>query len=362
MAKKLGNSLVVIAACLWCGTSAQAAIFYVNPGESIQTAINGAIDGDTIYVGAGSYDEALSVNKAIDLIGAGAGSTSLTYTGATTVEQLIFLGTNSGSTVNGSLTIEGFSLLDGSGIDGDNDLIKLRATSNGGEIAIRNNVFDANGDSGSKGIEESQGAGNFVISGNEFVGTSYGVWLNSAYDGAISDNTFTNARIGMGGSGAVGSDNPRDLSVTGNSISGASYGLVLANNIQDIAFSCNTITNTTSAAVLYWDYGPDSWSGVTFNNNNIVGNAAGFMRYGSAGDLPTLVDGSNNWWGDASGPSGLGPGSGDSVLVGNLTFDPWLTSPAQCDNVIPEPASLAVWSILGLVGAISCARRRRKAA
>jgi hypothetical protein len=38
------------------------------------------------------------------------------------------------------------------------------------------------------------------------------------------------------------------------------------------------------------------------------------------------LDGTNNWWGSPSGPSGLGPGNGDAVTV-DVDFDPWLTTP-----------------------------------
>ena len=41
-----------------------------------------------------------------------------------------------------------------------------------------------------------------------------------------------------------------------------------------------------------------------------------------------IVDARDNWWGDASGPSGAGPGSGDAVTT-NVDFNPWLTSPQQ---------------------------------
>jgi hypothetical protein len=35
-----------------------------------------------------------------------------------------------------------------------------------------------------------------------------------------------------------------------------------------------------------------------------------------------------NWWGDASGPSGFGPGTG-SPVTGTMNYEPWLTQPAD---------------------------------
>jgi uncharacterized repeat protein (TIGR01451 family) len=42
--------------------------------------------------------------------------------------------------------------------------------------------------------------------------------------------------------------------------------------------------------------------------------------------LATLVDARANWWGDPSGPGGVGPGSGDEIS-GNVAYTPWLTHP-----------------------------------
>ncbi|MGQ9734902.1 MAG: CARDB domain-containing protein [Candidatus Bipolaricaulia bacterium] len=38
------------------------------------------------------------------------------------------------------------------------------------------------------------------------------------------------------------------------------------------------------------------------------------------------LDGTSNWWGSPSGPSGLGPGTGDAVTA-DVNFAPWLTAP-----------------------------------
>ena len=47
----------------------------VSPGESIQAAINGAIDGDTILIAAGTYTESLTLSKPVSLTGVSSGTT-----------------------------------------------------------------------------------------------------------------------------------------------------------------------------------------------------------------------------------------------------------------------------------------------
>jgi hypothetical protein len=53
-----------------------------------------------------------------------------------------------------------------------------------------------------------------------------------------------------------------------------------------------------------------------------VGNDSGLYL----GTVPT-VDARHIWWGDVSGPSGQGPGTGDSIWAdggGTILHDPWL--------------------------------------
>ena len=51
------------------------------------------------------------------------------------------------------------------------------------------------------------------------------------------------------------------------------------------------------------------------------------------------IDAENNWWGAADGPSGDGPGSGDSVDGASIDFDPFLA--AQAPGT-PCPAGAAL--------------------
>ena len=364
-------AVCVMAAILVMGGAAPAAMIDVNPGDSIQAAINGAADGDTINVAAGTYDETLSINKPISLIGAGPGSTSLTCTSGSH-EQLIFLGTNSGSSIAGDLTVQGFSLLAGAGLTGSTpDLIKFRLASTTGTITIEDNIFDGNGQADIEGIVESQGAGNFNISNNTFQDLRRALWFNNAHDGTVAGNTMDACGIGMGGNDAKG-NGPRDLVITENTIDDAGYSFVLANNIERIDFTYNTITDSTGAAVLYWEYGThEEWGDVVFHYNNFEGNAEGFMGYNDpAAMLPVIVDATENWWGDPTGPSGgavdpitsaVANGSGNSIRLGNLHFDPYGQSPysAPSGSTIPEPMTmLAVgMSVAGVGGYV---RRRRR--
>ena len=66
--------LVAVAAVLACAGTAAGATWGVYPGAGtpIQDVIDGAGEGDTIYVHAGMYVENVDVDKQVTLIGDGA--------------------------------------------------------------------------------------------------------------------------------------------------------------------------------------------------------------------------------------------------------------------------------------------------
>jgi nitrous oxidase accessory protein NosD len=70
-------------------------------------------------------------------------------------------------------------------------------------------------------------------------------------------------------------------------------------------------------------YGFVFWNGKPkVNYNNIYNNT----QYGVCRtyDLTGVLNAECNWWGDSSGPSGVGPGTGDAVSD-SVLFDPWLS-------------------------------------
>ncbi len=69
------------------------------------------------------------------------------------------------------------------------------------------------------------------------------------------------------------------------------------------------------------------FANVDLNLNSLSGNLAGVDNLS-----PFPLDAERNWWGSSTGPSGAGPGSGDSVSAG-ADFTPWL-----CTGVDTSPA------------------------
>ena len=69
---------------------------------------------------------------------------------------------------------------------------------------------------------------------------------------------------------------------------------------------------------------------VGINENNIEDNTGD----GLLNDSGEVIDAEDNWWGDDSGPGGVGQGSGDTVSD-DADYDPWLGLP--CDGTPPPP-------------------------
>lgn len=106
-----------------------------------------------------------------------------------------------------------------------------------------------------------------------------------------------------------------DLALRNSTIVGSAAAGLSAYGGQVTAV-CTTFSNNTNDAI-YVAGSPD----VTVFSSSISGNGSGINNVGS-----TAVDARQNWWGDASGPGGVGPGGGDAIW-GNVLYDPWLNEP-----------------------------------
>lgn len=106
--------------------------------------------------------------------------------------------------------------------------------------------------------------------------------------------------------------NGGELSLTAGQVSNNVIGVSVAAESGSTSFvDCDFLTNQIGI-----DFGGNS--STTTQNCIFEGNA----QYGYRNQTSLTLDVTNNWWGDASGPSPYG--TGDSIS-GNLTVSPWLT-------------------------------------
>ena len=119
--------------------------------------------------------------------------------------------------------------------------------------------------------------------------------------------------------------------VTGNTIGADKTGMAaLQNGTAGLYLTLNASAQVNRNLIAYHSgTGVYLDSGASFaassTDNCILDNSAGVNN--TTGISTTFT---NNWWGDASGPSGAGGGTGDSVSA-DVVFNPWLTGvPAAC--------------------------------
>ncbi|HOW25962.1 MAG TPA: right-handed parallel beta-helix repeat-containing protein [Bacteroidales bacterium] len=107
---------------------------------TIQAAIDAlsTVDGDVIQVCAGTYNEALNINKALTVQGAGLSTTTIDATGKLASAVTI--------TATGSVKLDGFKIFNATTSDGNHFEITLSGGSLGSTIEISNNNIIGAGD------------------------------------------------------------------------------------------------------------------------------------------------------------------------------------------------------------------------
>ncbi len=182
-------------------------------------------------------------------------------------------------------------------------------------------------------------------------------WTGLVFDGGTGDLRHVTVRYGGWGgnsilpdggygsniavrSGEVHIESSRVIS--GHNDYSPDYGLYVENSqvvVSDTLFSSNgdgsgdpalyatgasTILTVTKSTFL-----DNAGDGIHFASgsapNAVIINSAIHDNGGEGidNDSEVLVDARSNWWGDASGPGGEGPGTGDEISR-DILFDPWL--------------------------------------
>jgi hypothetical protein len=271
----------------------QATIWYVHPDSAlayIQEGLDSCATGDTVVAGPGTYYENIFWPNVQNILLVSQYGSDMTILDGAGMDRIITINVNIGTNTH----IHGFSFQYGYGDDG-------------GAIYCNN---------ASPSISFCQ----FTM--NESYGTTGG--------GAIACVNHSDPVIAH----CIIYDNTCSTYPGG--------GILVYDYSSPTIHACNVTTNTGDpGAGISTAYGcfpiidsctiADNYGdGIYFGGGdgqvhycNITNNAGYGLRNG---DPNFDIEAQYNWWGHASGPGGVGPGSGDEVSNW-VTYSPWLTSP-----------------------------------
>lgn len=244
--------------------------------SNIQDGVDAALSGDTINVAAGTYPENVTILPGKDnlqLLGSGSDVTSIAPTGGRPVTLLGWVGLIDG------FRIQGFTLVT------DGALHAFLAGSGTPNSSIYN-----------KNLEFED----IVVNGGQ-----RGIGLN-AVQGVTFDNVHLSNITGSG-EGALEMTGVENLTFTGGSIEGNDIGVRL---------------QPTDSGDVGEGYGPNN--NIQIHDSSLVGNIIAVENQ----DATTIIDATDNWWGDASGPHHPtnNPGGSGNKVSDNVNFIPFLAS------------------------------------
>ncbi|HET6251483.1 MAG TPA: NPCBM/NEW2 domain-containing protein [Tepidisphaeraceae bacterium] len=386
--------------------------------STIQAAVNAASAGAVITVDAGSYPEEVTVTKSLTIEGAEAGIDARQTTrlnGPTSEESIVTGAVKSGvdsaafDIAANDVTLDGFTvqgetdqglttsagILISPGVSGThivNNILQnnvsglfLANSSSTDAALIQHNVFrnnNNNGINGGRGIYSDQSVSggnltNVTIDSNAFTNNFGGdgttnleaaCALEATVAGKQSNIRITNNTMTGNGKGVLIFD-ASNIFIEGNTVTTSrdqySGTMRFEGNVQNVVMEYNTIFSNTGPGVAVDSKGaPGLNSGFVVNFNNIYNNNNAYAtKMGVVYDATVYsgtFDARYNWWGNVTGPSGNGTGTGDAVSAGafqpgsglgwSLTtggitlYSPWSTALNAVPGALP-PAPIAVSAV-----------------
>jgi len=158
----------------------------------------------------------------------------------------------------------------------------------------------------SSGIGTYRPGADLIFGHNEIYNVQNAFAIAGGSDATIEYNDIHDCHTGVKLE-AIGDNRASDVMIQYNDIRDNDFAIRCGGDMGDgnEAHYNNFVGNLGDE----WIWGDDTWIGAVSNVHK---------EY--------IFDATHNWWGDISGPSGLGPGIGDAVSA-NVDYDPWLTAP-----------------------------------
>lgn len=328
--------------------------------DSIQDAVYAADPGATVTVSAGIYNESVTIDRSVDLLG----EDGAVIDGAGLSDEGVFIDA-------GEVTLDNFEIRNFSSAGGVLLWVGDDYFDGWTDVAITNNkIHDVGDDAWGFGIyvgTESErlnpGDGMYdpamtdfldftglTISGNEIYNTSGASITLQALKTTGDMLDISGNYIHDSAMSGIWIDSCRDLSLEANHIDGNVTGIFISGyadgyyegtpngtyDPQNITVSHNFFDGNGSDIKVY-DLTCDALS----FNYNMFDNTTdyGIFNYITS----CMIDGEYNWWGDPAGPSVPGPRSGAGVTEG-VDYDPWLGGNVYCD---PEPQVISLADYIG---------------
>lgn len=329
-------------------------VFGYNAFETIQDAIDSVADNGTVEVLDGDYAENITIDSPMTVQSTnGYATTSINGSGGNTIIVTADEVTIEGFTITNSVGTHGISASDVNDLRiADNNFTNIKSSaSEVHAIAVYSGSVDVSGITIEDNLFSDIGYFGSLASGKSASAISIG-WSTGTQeidDVRILNNTISNIRstgtsyvwpeskgaygvlVNNGSSGSGGTT--PNLIVSGNNISDLEglwvHAIGLEGETPDASIVYNTVSDVTDHK------SPSDGIGVFFEANTSADTVD--VSYNSfATTIPVgvalhssltgvTVNADKNWWGDASGPSGEGPGTGTAVGT-DVVFCPWLTT------------------------------------
>ena len=297
--------------------------------STIQGAIDAATGGDVINVAAGTYNENLTINKALTLQGAGY-LTTIIDGGGTSTGGLVKI------TASGTVTISGFTIQNTNSIDdlghgvyvnnaGVNVNISHNAIKNVGPVGINVNAAD------SVHIEQNIISALYSTSGVVPNGIQIGYPDGVGITGTITKNEISdcswvdyndatdNYESNTTSAGILIMDTAAALEISEN---------VIYNNDVGIDVEAGASTTIVSNDIHDNAYGVVSYNELpSINRNKIVNSSTSGVYRTTAVTQTGTLDATENWWGSALGPQ--------FPIEGDVQIVKWCAD-AGCTTFLPD--------------------------